>query len=197
MWSSSQPAGGALRHFLSPYRYSENPSEWDLRVFLSSPLVPTPVLTFPANFIHAAPPVPLIFHTYPTCGTRGEKGQGKARTSLGRGLGHLSRVLSRVGWTPGQLSVTTQRQKQTTIDYKTGCCSSAARWTSPCGIFFHSLRSNKTPVIIRSNYSCEFIVTFFFGCLLISCGSLRKQKTFLITFFPALFKRMHILFGVG
>lgn len=31
---------------------------------------------------------------------------------------------------PGQLFVTTRRQKQTTIDYKTVCCNSSAPWTS-------------------------------------------------------------------
>lgn len=72
------PAGGALCLPVPVFcRCSENPPEWDLCVFSSSPAVPTPFLTFPANFIHAAPPLPLIFHTYPTCGTHGEKGQRK------------------------------------------------------------------------------------------------------------------------
>ncbi len=65
----------------------------------------------------------------------GERGQRNPRVAP-LWISTRFRASGRAGLVPGQLCVTTQRQEQTTIDYKTVCCSSAARWRSRCGIFF-------------------------------------------------------------
>lgn len=149
------------------HRSEKTPSEWELCV--SSPLWPrlhpywrSPrILSTPLRLIHS------FFHTYLTCGVCGRKGkQRNAHIVQMWTRGHVCGGNAADRMT-GQLSFTTQRPKQTTIDYKTVCCSWAARWRTVSGtnvdLLHFYLRSNKILVIFIWNESYEFIVTFWWS----------------------------------
>ena len=131
--SRVRPADGALCHLLAPSAGAQKKTRRSETSAFSSAL---------RSCLHPSWRSPRIlstplrrFHSFSTptwhaaFAGRGEekKRAADSGSSLRCGFSTRLRVLDRAGWTAGELCSATQRRRQTTIDYKTVCCSSSCK----------------------------------------------------------------------